>query len=90
MQQLLKIWKIFMELYLFNLICVYFYPILFSVLSYLTASSYLINCHVFVFRQDVRMKNWKLIEALQNAEATARTTTAKTKTNTAQSLGVSA
>jgi len=45
-----------------------------------------------VFRQDVRMKNWKLIEALQNAEATARTTTttAKTKTNTAQSLGVSA
>lgn len=56
-----------------------------------TASLFLTNCHVFVFRQDVRMKNWKLIEALQNAEATARTTTtAKTKTNTAQSLGVSA
>ncbi|KAH8369283.1 hypothetical protein KR009_006450 [Drosophila setifemur] len=32
---------------------------------------------------DVRMKNWKLIEALQNAEAS----TAKTKTNTAQSVG---
>ncbi|XP_032576773.1 ribosome-binding protein 1 isoform X1 [Drosophila sechellia] len=32
---------------------------------------------------DVRMKNWKLIEALQNAEAL----TAKTKTNSAQSVG---
>ncbi|XP_043651679.1 ribosome-binding protein 1 isoform X1 [Drosophila teissieri] len=32
---------------------------------------------------DVRLKNWKLIEALQNAEAL----TAKTKTNSAQSVG---
>ncbi|EDV93783.1 ribosome-binding protein 1 isoform X1 [Drosophila grimshawi] len=38
---------------------------------------------------DVRMKNWKLIEALQNAEATRTTTrTAKTKTNTAQTTSL--
>ncbi|XP_017076569.2 ribosome-binding protein 1 isoform X1 [Drosophila eugracilis] len=36
---------------------------------------------------DVRMKNWKLIEALQNAEALTAKATAKTKTNTAQSVG---
>jgi len=43
-----------------------------------------------LFRQDVRSKNWKLIEALQNAEASIAKATAKTKTNTAQSVGVSA
>ncbi|XP_017118955.1 ribosome-binding protein 1 isoform X1 [Drosophila elegans] len=36
---------------------------------------------------DVRMKNWKLIEALQNAEASTAKATAKTKTNTVQSVG---
>ncbi|XP_017010738.2 ribosome-binding protein 1 isoform X1 [Drosophila takahashii] len=36
---------------------------------------------------DVRLKNWKLIEALQNAEALTAKATAKTKTNTAQSVG---
>lgn len=36
------------------------------------------------------MKNWKLIEALQNAEASTAKAMAKTKTNTAQSVGVSA
>uniref|UniRef100_A0A6P4ECE9 Ribosome-binding protein 1 isoform X1 n=1 Tax=Drosophila rhopaloa TaxID=1041015 RepID=A0A6P4ECE9_DRORH len=36
---------------------------------------------------DVRMKNWKLIEALQNAEASTAKATAKTKTNTSQSVG---
>ncbi|XP_017023556.1 ribosome-binding protein 1 isoform X1 [Drosophila kikkawai] len=36
---------------------------------------------------DVRMKNWKLIEALQNAEASTAKAMAKTKPNTAQSLG---
>ncbi|KAI8043912.1 hypothetical protein M5D96_000057 [Drosophila gunungcola] len=66
----------------FYSVCWLLHPHLFA---FFTAS--FTNCPVFVFRQDVRMKNWKLIEALQNAEASTAKATAKTKTNTVQSVG---